>query len=102
MMVILALAVFVSVVRPISRPIGHLYARLGLTRMSLLTESASDEDAAVLQPAHAIAHLVRPLLVIAVLLLALKTRRFAFRPIPLRRVKRPQRQAATALFTDQH
>ena len=99
--VFLTLTLFVIVVRPLTRPTGQLYARFGLTRMSLLTESAGDEDAAVLPPIDVTGRLVHLFLVVAILLVALKTRRVAFQPIPLRRVKRPPRRAASSLFTDQ-
>jgi hypothetical protein len=69
--------------------------------MSLLTESASDEDVAAVPRADTTGHLIRPALVFAVLLLVLKTRRVAFQPLPVRRVKRPPRRPASSLLTDQ-
>ena len=99
--VFLTLTLFVIVVRPLTRPTGHLYARFGLTRMSLLTEGSGDEDASVLPPADVTGRLLSPFLVLGVPLLALKTRRIAFRPIPVRRVKRPPRRPASSLLTDQ-
>ena len=97
--VLLTVTLFVIVVRPLTRPTGHLYARFGLTRMSLLTEGAGDKDASMLPPPTSPVGL-SPFLVLGVPLLALKTRRVGFRPIPVRRVKRPPRRPASSLLTD--
>jgi hypothetical protein len=102
LLVFLALTLFVSVVRPLTRPTGHLYARFGLTRMSLLTDAAGDEDLAAVPPADTMGRLLRPAFVVGVLLLVLKTRRrIAFQSPPVRRVKRPPRRPTNSLPSDQ-
>ncbi|HVO22186.1 MAG TPA: hypothetical protein VMW56_01010 [Candidatus Margulisiibacteriota bacterium] len=100
LVVFLALTVFVSVVRPLTRPTGRLYARFGVTRMSLLTEPAGNEEAGVLPPTDTVGQLVGPCLSVGVLLLVLKTRRVAFQPLRVRRAKRPPRRPASSLLTD--
>jgi len=85
------LTVFVIVVRPIARPTGRLYPRLGMTRMSLLSE-APDTDATTLEPpvfGH-VSSIEFPLL-LTVLLVVLKSHRRAFRPLRLRRARVPVR-----------
>ncbi len=100
LVVFLALTVFVSAARPLTRPTGRLYSHFGVTRMSLLTEPAANEEAAVLPPADTAGQLLRPFFFVAVLLLVLKTRRVAFQPLRVRRVKRPPRRPASSLLTD--
>ena len=89
--VFIALAVFVSVTRPLTRPTGHLYARFGLTRMSLLAEAADESGTPLPAPDVADAHVIAPLLLLGVLLLVLKTRRVELRSVPIRRLKLPAR-----------
>ena len=91
MVVLIALTVFVSAVRPVTRPTGRLYARFGLSRMSLLTEAADDNDSSLVAPAVVDAHVSTPLMALGVLLLVLKTRRVELRSVPLRRLKLPAR-----------
>jgi hypothetical protein len=91
----------VIVARPLARPAGRLYARFGLTRMSLLSESADDDSAPLQLPTEAEARSIEPLLVVGLLLLVLKTRRVSLRAVPLRRVKRPPRRPSNSLSTDQ-
>jgi hypothetical protein len=99
-LVFLALTLFVSVMRPLTRPTGHLYTRSGVTRMSLLTEPGDDEDADVSPSADTTDQVLQPFVFVGVLLLVLKTRRVAFRPLRVRRVKRPPRRPANALLSD--
>jgi hypothetical protein len=91
LVVLIALTVFVSAVRPLTRPSGRLFARFGLTRMSLLTEAADERGTPLPAPAVAHAHVIAPLSVAGVLLLVLKTRRVEFRSVPFRRLKLPAR-----------
>jgi hypothetical protein len=84
MVVLITITVFVSTARPLAHPAGRFGPQFrGLTRMSLLSESP-DTDSTPL-PA--------PPLVVGVLLLVLKTRRAAFHPLPLRRLRLPARSA---------
>ena len=58
---LIALMLFVSAVRPLTRPSGRLYGSLGLTRMSLITESPHDDDTLLPAPSAA-AEVLAPLL----------------------------------------
>jgi len=91
LLLLIAVTLFVCAVRPMTRPTGQLYGRLGLTRMSLLSEAADDTDTALPVPAAVHVHVTAASLVCTVLLLVLKTRRRACRPLPLRRLKLPVR-----------
>ena len=91
--VLLALTVFVSAVRPIAQPTGRLFPRFGLIRMSLLSESPDTDSTPLPSPALVDAHMIEPPLIIALLLLVLKARPAAFRPVPFRRLKLPARSA---------
>lgn len=92
--VVIALSVFVSAVRPIAHPLGHLFPQLrGFTRMSLLSESPDTDSTSLPAPIVADVHLVEPPLVVGLLLLVLQARRGTFRPVPLRRLKLPARSA---------
>ena len=95
------LTLFVVVVRPLTRPAGHLYARFGLTRMSLLSESAEDDTPSLQPPTEGGTQSLPTILVVGTLLLVLKTRRIAFRTVPLRRAKRPPRRTFNSLSSDQ-
>jgi hypothetical protein len=93
MVVLIAITIFVSAVRPIAHRSDRLFPQLhGLTRMSLLSESP-DTDSTSLPTPVADAHPIAPALVVGLLLFVLKTRRTAFRPLPLRRLKIPARRA---------
>src|SRR5512135_150262 len=81
MVVLIALTVFVSTVRPVTRPTGRLYARFGLSRMSLLTEAADDSDTSLVAPAAVDVHVSTPLMVLGIMLLVLKTRRVELRAV---------------------
>jgi hypothetical protein len=83
-----ALTIFVLTVRPVTRPSSTLYGRLGLTRMSLLSEPAADDATPRISPAAAEFFMLVPSLA-AVLALVLRTRRAAFSSVPLRRLKLP-------------
>jgi len=94
MVVVIALSILVSTVRPIAHPLGHLFPQLrGFTRMSLLSESPDTDCTSLPTPAVADVHRVEPPLVVGLLLLVLQARRAAFRPAPLRRLKLPARSA---------
>ena len=101
MLVVVALTLFVIVVRPLARPTGHLYARFGLTRMSLLSESADDHSAPLQPPVEGGARSLAPVLIVGVLLLVLKTRRVQLRAVPVRRIKLPPCRTANSLSPDQ-
>ena len=101
MVVVVALTLFVVAVRPLARPTGHLYARFGLTRMSLLSESADNDSVPLQPPTASEAQSLQPLLLVGISLLVLKSRRVALRAVPLRRVKRPPRRPSNSLSTDQ-
>ena len=96
---LIAFTVFVSAVRPLTRPSGRLNLPFGLTRMSLLTESPDDGRASLPTPPAA-TRVIEPMLVVGVLLHALKTRRRAFRSIPIRRLKLPARTTERSLPSD--
>lgn len=96
---LIALMIFVSAVRPLTRPSGRLNRPLGLTRMSLLSEPANDDDTPVPLPVAADAQVLAPPLV-GISLLVLKTRRTAFRSVPFRRLKLPPRSTAGSLSSD--
>lgn len=96
---LIALTIFVSAVRPLTHPSGRLDRPLGLTRMSLLSEPASNDDAPVPVPVAADAQVLAPAL-IGVPLLVLKSRRTAFRSVPVRRLKLPPRSSIGSLFSD--
>lgn len=100
MVVLIALTVFVSAVRPLARPTGRLYARFGLSRMSLLCEAPDTDGRPLPLPMVADSHVFEPLLVVGLLLLVLKIRRTAFRPIPFRRLKLPARSPDRSLSSD--
>lgn len=94
MVVVIALSILVSAVRPIAHPLGHLFPQLhGFTRMSLLSESPDTDSMSLPAPVVGDVHLIAPSLVVGLLLLVLKARRAAFRPVPLRRLKLPARSA---------
>jgi hypothetical protein len=95
-----ALTVFVITVRPVTRPSSQLYGRLGLTRMSLLSEPPDNDVTPRVAPVAAVSFmLVVPLATL--LALILKTRRAAFRSVPLRRLKLPPpRRPAGSPFSD--
>lgn len=81
-------AVLVGTLRPLARRFGRAHSQSGLTRLALLSEPA-DDGATPRQPVvRADVHLLVPVLV-SVLLIVLKTRRIAFIPFPLRRLKLP-------------
>jgi len=98
-LVLIALTLFVSAVRPITRPSGRLYVSLGLTRMSLITESPRDDDTPLPAPSPA-AELIAPPLLAGILLLVLKTRRCARRSVPFRRLRLPPRRTTGTIFSD--
>jgi len=91
LVVLIAVTIFVTAVRPLTRPTGHLYARFGLSRMSLLTEAADESGTPLPEPAVTHTHVVAPLLLVGALLLVLKARRAEFRSVPFRRLKLPAR-----------
>ena len=92
MLVLIAITVFVSTLRPIAHPAGRLSPQLhGLTRMSLLSESPDTDSTPV--PVVVDAHLITLPLTLGLLLLILKTRRAAFHPLLMRRLKQPARSA---------
>ena len=94
MVVVIALSILVSAVRPIAHPLGHLFPQLhGFTRMSLLSESPDTDSTSLPAPAVSDAHMIAPPLVVGLLLLVLKTRRTTFRPVSFRRLKLPARSA---------
>lgn len=97
MVVLITLTAFVSTVRPIAHPSGRLFPRFGLTRMSLLSEPSDADSTSLPAPAVPAAPVVGLPLVAGLLLLVLKTRRAAFRPVPFRRLKLPARSADRSL-----
>jgi hypothetical protein len=96
---LIALTLFVSTVRPLTRPSGRLNLPQGLTRLSLLSEPASSEDIPLPVPATVDLHLLAPSLV-GVLLLVLKTRRAAFRSVPIHRLRLRPRRTTASLLSD--
>ena len=98
--VFVTLTIFVCAVRPIAHPSGRLYPRSGLTRMSLLSESADTDSTSAPAPAFAVARVVRLVVAVGLPLLVLKRRRMALRPVPRRRLKRPLRRAHSVLLSD--
>jgi hypothetical protein len=97
---LIALSLFVSAVRPLTRPAGHLIRPLGLTHWSLLSEAGDHDSAPVPQPTVVEAHVLAPPLTSIALLVLLKTRRAAFRPVPVRRLKLLARSPADSLSSD--
>ena len=95
---LIAITVLVSGLRPLARASGHLNIPPRMVRMSLLSVAAVDADAPVPPPMAVSAPVFAPLL--AVLLLVLKTRRTAFRSVPLRRLKIPPRNAPASISSD--
>ena len=85
-----ALTLFVITVRPVTRPSGALYVRLGLTQMSLLTAPANHANTSRVLPATSKFFLLLPPLAL-VLTLILKTRRAAFPSVRLRRIRLPSK-----------
>jgi len=101
-LLLIALTIFVSAVRPLARASGRLNFPPGMIRMSLLSVPAADGDTTLPSPATAEAVdsiIVAPLLG-SVLLLVLKTRRAAHHPVPIRRLKLPRRSTAVSLSSD--
>jgi hypothetical protein len=82
---LITLSLFVIAVRPLTRPAGHLIRPLGLTRWSLLSDVGVNDGTALPLPAAAQVQVSAPPLVSVPLVL--KTRRAAFRPVPVRRLK---------------
>ena len=99
MVALLALTVFVVTVRPLARPSGRLYGRLGLTQMALLTEAADHDTTSLPVPAAGRPYVFVPPLA-GILLLLLKMRRTGFESAPVRRLKRPPRRTAGSQFSD--
>ncbi len=95
---LIALTLFVGAVRPLTRPSGPLNRPLGLTRWSLLSESGINEKTPLPSPAEAPALVFTAPLVSV--LLVLKTRRAAFRPVPVRRLKFFARNPVDSLLSD--
>ncbi|MFN8624370.1 MAG: hypothetical protein U0587_00035 [Candidatus Binatia bacterium] len=95
----IVLTIFVVTARPVARPSGHLYGRLGLTRMALLTEPANDDAPSPPAPTAAISF-VCALPLAGILLLRLKTRRTGFDAVPIRRLKLPPSRTAGSPFSD--
>lgn len=99
MVVLIALTIFVITVRPVARPSSHLYGRLGLTRMALLTEPANEDTPSLPAPTTGVSHVFVPPLA-GILLLLLKTRRTGFDSVPIRRLKLPPSRTAGSQFSD--
>lgn len=95
---LIAVTLLVSGLRPLARASGHLNMPPRMVRMSLLSVAAVDADAPVAPVKVVSVPVLAPL--IAVLLLVLKTRRTAFRSVPLRRLKIPPRSTAAPLSSD--
>ena len=95
---LIGLTVFVSAVRPVTRPTGRLNRPLGLTRWSLLSEAAGDTSGPLPQPA------VTDVEVVAVPVLSvppvLNTRPATFRPVSVRRLKLPPRSTTDSPLSD--
>jgi hypothetical protein len=91
---LMALTLFVSAVRPLVRTSALLSGRLGLTRWSLLCEPAveDDHDAPLASPVIVDTGALAFLL-IGVVPLLLKSRRSAFRAVPVCRLKLPPRRS---------
>ncbi len=99
MAALIALTIFVISVRPVAHPSSHLYGRLGLTRMALLTEPADEDAPSLPLPTAAISHVFVPP-VAGILLLLLKTRRTGYDSVPIRRLKLPPSRTAGSQFSD--
>ncbi len=101
LVVLMALTVFVSFARPISRPADSISRSLGLrqTRLNLRSEAAAETDTFLPSLAVTVAKgLIVPL--VALSLVVLKDRRTAFHSAPVRRLKRPRRRTASSLSSD--
>lgn len=98
---LIALTLFVSIARPLSRPSDSLSRSLGrrLTRLNLQSEPSIDHETPLEEPAAREADLV-VLPLAGTLLLLLKSRQTAHRPIALRRMKIPPRTTASSLISD--
>lgn len=94
-LMLIALTIFVSAVRPLARASGRLNIPPRMIRMSLLSVPATDAATAI--PSPSTAQAVDAPLLGGVLLLVLKTRRAAHCPVPFRRLKLPRRNAAVSL-----
>lgn len=91
--------IMAGVLRPLTQVSGHTHNRWGLNRAALLSEPAANDDGRLTLPVRAEAHVVTPV-VVGAFLLVLKTRRTAFAPIPVRRLKRPARPTSPSLPSD--
>jgi hypothetical protein len=96
---VIGLTVFVSTLRPLTQASGHFFRPLGLTRLSLVSEPASDHGTLLVSPAMVNAP-VLALLPVGVVLMVLKTRRASRRVVPLRRLKLPPRGVTSSLSSD--
>ncbi len=99
MVVLIALTIFVITARPVARPSSHLYGRLGLTRMALLTEPANEDTPSLPVSTATVSYVFVPPLA-GILLLLLKTRRTGYDSVPIRRLKLPPSRTAGSQFSD--
>jgi len=93
---LIALTVWMGALRPLARVAGHTHNVLGFARVALLSDPAADGDAPLKPPGRAAVQAIVPALVSA-LLIALKTRRTAFVPVPVRRLKLPPHRSTDSL-----
>jgi hypothetical protein len=98
MVLLIALTVFVSAVRPLARHSDRLNRSLGLTRLSLLCEPAVDHDTPLPSPMAGAQVFAPPLA--AIVPITLKTRRTSRRSVVLRRPKLPPPRNADSLLSD--
>ncbi len=97
MVLLIAVTVFVGAVRPLTRPVGHLYRPLGLTRLSLLSEAAVNDDTPLPAPVAGAPVFAPPLAIVPVVW---KTQRPSRRSVVLHRPKLPPPSDAGSLLSD--
>jgi len=98
LVLLIALTVFVSAVRPPAWHSGRANSSLGLTRLSQLSEPAGDHDTPLPSPMAGEQVFAPPLA--AIVPITLKTRRTSRRSVPLRRLKLPPRSVTSSFFSD--
>ena len=94
------LAVLPGFLRPIGRVAACTHKQPGSSQLVLLSESATDVDPPFALPMRVDVRVFVPVLV-GTFLVVLRTRRIAFIPIPVRRLKRPARTTSRSLPSNQ-